>query len=142
MLGDNGYVRKFAYAAERGNVIDAMEYHTDSGATHAVFSYMGLNIEDFFLTGIPPSPVERTYLTTGILEAAMRSHGSAGAQIETPHLAVRYTPTDSQLRRPTSTRPTGASLSPWEMPAPGATPAADSIPTGRDGTIRGRRRFS
>ena len=37
MLGDNGYVRKFAYAAKRGSVIDAMEYHTDSGETHAVF---------------------------------------------------------------------------------------------------------
>ena len=140
MLGDNGYVRKFAYAAKRGNVIDAMEYHTDSGATHAVFSYMGLNIEDFFLSGVPPSPVERTYLTTGILEAAMCSHGSGGAQIETPHLAIRYTPTESQFRRPTGTRPTGASLSAWEMPEPGASPAADSIPIGRDGTIRGRRR--
>ena len=139
MLGDNGYVRKFAYAARRCTVVDAMEYHTDSGTTHAVFSYMGLNIEDFFLTGHPPSPVERTYLTTGILEAAMRSHGSGGAQIETPHLAIHYTPADSQPRRPTRTRPTGASLSPWEMPEPGATPAADSIPIGRDGTIRGRR---
>ena len=140
MLGDNGYVRKFAYAAKRGEAIDAMEYHTDSGATHAVFSYMGLNIEDFFLSGVPPSPVERTYLTTGILEAAMRSHGRDGAQIETPHLAIRYTPTKVQPRRPTSTRPTGASLSPWEMPEPGATRAANSIPVGRDGTIRGRRR--
>ena len=70
----------------------------------------------------------------------MRSHGSGGAQIPTPHLAIRYTSTESKLRRPTSTRPTGASLSPWEMPEPGATPTADSIPTGRDGTIRGRRR--
>ena len=140
MLGDSGYVRKFAYAAKRGSVIDAMEYHTDSGETHAVFSYMGLNIEDFFLTGIPPSPVERTYLTTGILEAAMRSHGSGGARIETPHLAIRYACTESQLRRPTSTRPTGASLSAWGLPEPGATPGADSIPIGRDGTIRGRRR--
>ena len=59
-----------------GAIVDAMEYHTDSGPTHAVFSYMGLNIEDFFLAGVPPSPVERTYLTTGILEAVMRSHGS------------------------------------------------------------------
>lgn len=139
MLGDNGYVRKFAYAAKRGNVIDAMEYHTDSGATHAVFSYMGLNIEDFFLSGIPPSPVERTYLTTGILEAVMRSHGSGGVRIETPHLMIRYTPAESQLQRPTGARPTGASLSSWEMPEPGTTPAADSIPIGRDGTIRGRR---
>ncbi len=142
MLGDNGYVRKFAYAAKRGTVVDAMEYHTDSGPTHAVFSYMGLNIEDFFLTGVPPSPIERTYLTTGILEAVMRSHGSGGARIETPHLAICYTSAESQPRRPTTTRPTGASLSSWEMPEPGATPAADSIPIGRDGTIRGRRRFS
>ena len=109
MLGDNGYVRKFAYAAKRGSVVDAMEYHTDSGATHAVFSYMGLNIEDFFRTGIPPSPVERTYLTTGILEAAMRSYGSGGARIETPRLEICYTAAESQLRRPTSNRPTGAS---------------------------------
>ena len=142
MLGDNGYVRKFAYAAKRGTVVDAMEYYTDSGSTHAVFSYMGLNIEDFFLTGVPPSPVERTYLTTGILEAVMRSHGSGGALIETPHLAICYTSAESQPRRPTTTRPTGASLSSWEMPEPGATPAADSIPIGRDGTVRGRRRFS
>lgn len=140
MLGDNGYVRKFAYAAKRDRTINAMEYHTDSGPTHAVFSYMGLNIEDFFLTGIPPSPVERTYLTTGILEAGMRSHGSDGAQIETPHLAIRYTPAQSELQRPTSTRPTGASLSSWDMPEPGSTPAADSIPIGRDGTVRGQRR--
>ena len=140
MLGDNGYVRKFAYAAKRDRTIDAVEYHTDSGPTHAVFSYMGLNIENFFLTGSPPSPVERTYLTTGILEAAMRSHGTGGAQIETPHLRIRYTPAESQLRRPTSTRPTGASLSSWDMPEPGSTPAADSISIGRDGTIRGRRR--
>ena len=140
MLGDNGYVRKFAYAAKRDRTVNAMEYHTDSGPTHAVFSYMGLNIEDFFLTGIPPSPVERTYLTTGILEAGMRSHGTGGAQIETPHLAIRYTPAESRLRRPTSTRPTGASLSSWDMPEPGSTPAADSIPIGRDGTVRGQRR--
>ena len=140
MLGDNGYVRKFAYAAKHNGNIDVVEYHTDSGATHAVFSYMGLNIEDFFLTGIPPSPVERTYLTTGILEAVMRSHGTGGTQIATPHLEIRYTPAESQLRRPTSTRPTGASLSSWDMPEPGSTPTADSIPIGRDGTIRGQRR--
>lgn len=140
MLGDNGYVRKFAYAAQHNGNIDAVEYHTDSGATHAVFSYMGLNIEDFFLTGIPPSPVERTYLTTGVLEAAMRSHGTGGALIETPHLAIRYTPAQSEPRRPASTRPTGVSLSSWDMPEPGATPAADSVPIGRDGTVRGQRR--
>lgn len=138
MLGDNGYVRKFAYASRRGSSIDALEYHTDTGSSHAVFSYMGLNIEDFFLTGVQPSPLERTYLTTGILEAVMISHGSAGHCVETPHLAVSYAPGGNSPRRPDGPRPHGASLEPWILPAPGATPAAVSIPITNSGTIRGK----
>ncbi|MCZ6676403.1 MAG: hypothetical protein O7E52_04050 [Candidatus Poribacteria bacterium] len=139
MLGDNGYVRKFAYAQKRGKIIDALEYHTDSGPTHAIFSYMGLNIEDFFLTGVAPNPVERTYLTTGILEAAMISHGSGGKRIQTPHLEIRYTPDKSSPRRPAGPRPAGACLSPWLSLEPEATPAAEPIPVSRDGTVRRRR---
>ena len=139
MLGDTGHVQKFACAARRGRAIEAVEYHTDSGPSHAVFSYLGLNIEDFFLTGAAPSPVERTYLTTGILEAAMISRGAAGSAVATPHLAISYTPGERPPRRPQGPRPTGASLDPWPVLEPGATPAADSIPVTRDGTTRGRR---
>jgi len=139
MLGDNGYVQKFAYAERRGATIDAIEYHTDSGPSHATFSYLGLNIEDFFLSGTPPSPVERTYLTTGVLEAALISHSQDGRRIETPHLNITYQAAQAPCRRPSATRPTGACLDPWPMPEPGATPAAQTIPSGRDGTIRGRR---
>ena len=139
MLGDNGYVRKFAYAEKRGAGIDALEYHTDSGPTHAAFGYLGLNIEDFLLSGRPPSPVERTYLTTGILEAAMISRGQGGRKIPTPHLAtIAYQP-GGKVRRPAGTRPSGASIADWITLVPGATPAADSVPTGRDGTVRGPR---
>ena len=137
MLGDNGYVRTFAYAARRGNSVDALEYDTDSGDTHAVFSYLGLNIEDFFLTGRPPSPLERTYLTTGILEAAMRSNGAGGRPVETPHLAISYQPSGKPPRRPANPRATGASAGPWPLPEPGATPATSPIRIGRDGTTRG-----
>ena len=140
MLGDNDYVRKFAYASRRGRQIDALEYHIDSGPSTAAFSYLGLNIEDFFLSGIPPSPVERTYLTTGILEAVMISHGAGGQRIETPHLAISYAPAGCPPRRPTGSRPTGACLDPWPLPEPGATPAAVPIPVARDGTVRGVRR--
>ena len=139
MLGD-GYVRKFAYAQQRGDKTESLEYHTDSGATHAAFSYLGLNIEDFFVSGVAPNPVERTYLTTGILEAAMISRGMGGERIETPHLAaIRYQPR-GQPRRPSGERPSGASTAEWPILEPGATPTAQSIPVGRDGTVRGRHR--
>ena len=139
MLGDTGYVQKFAYAGQHGQTIDALEYHIDRGPSHATFSYLGLNIEDFFLSGVPPTPLERTYLTTGILEAALISKANGGAQVETPHLAIAYSPATTPCRRPTGERPTGACLEPWPLPEPGATPAAKPIPIARDGTIRGRR---
>ncbi len=139
MLGDNGYVRTFAYAQQRGAGIDALEYHTQSGPTHAAFGYLGLNIEDFLISGRPPSPVERTYLTTGILEAAMISRSQGGRRIRTPHLeAIAYQP-GGKVRRPAGPRPSGASAGDWIILVPGATPAAASIPIGRDGTVRGRR---
>ena len=139
MLGDNGYVEKFAYAAQRGRVADAMEFHADSGPSHALFSYLGLNIEDFFLTGTLPNPLERTLLTTGIIEAVMISHARGGKRIETPHLGITYQPSPTPARRPEAERPSGASVDPWPLPEPGATPAAKAIPITRNGTTHGPR---
>ncbi|MBX3012803.1 MAG: hypothetical protein KF832_14905 [Caldilineaceae bacterium] len=140
MLGDSGYVQRFAYASRHGQTLSAVEYHSDRGPSHATFSYLGLNIEDFFLTSTPPSPTERTLLTTGMLEAALISKAQGGSRIETPHLAIAYQPTAAPVRRPTRERPIGACLDPWPMPEPGTTPAAKPIPITRDGTIRGARR--
>ena len=139
MLGD-GYVRKYAYVEQRGDITEGLEYHVRTGPAHAAFGYLGLNIEEFFVSGSPPNPVERTYLTTGILEALMISRGRGGQRVETPHLAsIRYQPKGSP-RRPTRSRPSGASLGEWEVLVPGATPAAEPIPTTRSGTTRGPQR--
>lgn len=139
MLGD-GYVHKFAYAQRRGDITDSLVYHIESGPTHAAFGYLGLNIEEFFILKVPPNPVERTYLTTGMLQAALISRSRGGQRVETPDLAsIRYQPTN-RGRRPANSRPSGASIGEWTVLEPGATPVAESIPIGRDGTTRGPQR--
>ena len=107
----NGYVTDFAYAGRIGDNIDATEFYLQNGTPHAHFSYLSLNIEEMFLTGIPQYPVERTLLTTGILDAVMHSRSLDGVKFATPHLAgLTYQSYQNKLIRPTAPRPEGATL--------------------------------
>ena len=55
--------------------------------------------EETFLTGKAPYPIERTQLTSGLVEAGCRSL-TKGGRMETPHLKVRYAaPRESQFWR-------------------------------------------
>lgn len=58
------------------------------------FAYLVKAIDSLMRTHHAPYPVERTLLTTGILDAAMTSKAEKHRRIETPHLALRYKPTD------------------------------------------------
>lgn len=69
-------------------------YYLQQPDPFAHFSYLVKAIESLINTGHAPYPVERTLLTTGILDAVMTSKHEGGKRIETPHLAIKYTPTD------------------------------------------------
>jgi hypothetical protein len=74
--------------------------------------YLNLNIEEMFVTGKPTYPVERTLLTSGVLEAALDSRYQGHIRLETPHLDVAYRSYDTIPWRPREKRPTGAALEP------------------------------
>jgi len=58
------------------------------------FSPLVNNMEAMFLTGKPTCPVERTLLTTGLTAAGVESLYRDQVRYDTPHLAVRYQPTE------------------------------------------------
>jgi hypothetical protein len=66
-----------------------------------LFSALSHAIAHFFKTGKAPYPVERTLLVSGILDAAMHSHQSAGRPIDTPHLEFSYPAQDFSAFRET-----------------------------------------
>jgi hypothetical protein len=98
----NGHVQDFTFAArlkgESKPVSCLFALPEPPGAKY--FDCLVANIEKLFETGQPPYPVERTLLTSGILEAAMDSHHRRGVRVETPDLEVRYAaPADSGFGR-------------------------------------------
>lgn len=61
------------------------------GRPHHHFGCLVQNIEKMFETGTPPYPVERTLLTSGILDFALESRIQGYKKLATPELArVRY----------------------------------------------------
>jgi hypothetical protein len=57
------------------------------------FTFLARQIESAVLTGLEPSPAERTLITTGVLDAAMRSRHRGGERVATPELStVVYQP--------------------------------------------------
>ena len=52
-------------------------------------------VEEMFLSGKAVYPAERTLLTSGVLAAAMKSLSVGHTKVQTPHLSVRYQPSEA-----------------------------------------------
>ena len=85
------HIRGWGYAASVEGQIQSTSFASGS-SSDLNFSYQALNIQKMFTSGKPQYPSERTLLTTGALEALMKSRHQGNIRIETPHLAVSYQP--------------------------------------------------
>ena len=70
------------------------QFHLQQPDPFGHFIYLVKAIDSLINTGHAPYPIERTLLTTGVLDAAMTSKHEGGKRIETPRLAIRYKPVD------------------------------------------------
>lgn len=71
--------------------IEAFTTYTQEARPFSHFSQLMRGVDKMMLTGKPSWPVERTLLTSGILDAALISQKAGGKLIETPYLKeVKY----------------------------------------------------
>lgn len=92
----NGLAAEFAFAArlkERPDPV-ATWLQLQDAAPFGHFAYLLKAIEHTVHTGRAAYPVERTLLTTGVLDAAMHSLAGGPSRVETPHLDIAYQPVD------------------------------------------------
>jgi hypothetical protein len=109
----SGYVGEgWGYAARTEKSTAACEFVLEP-TINSHFSYLGLNIQKFFETGKPSAPLERTLLSSGILDMGIRSIIEGGIIKETPFLDIHYTVVGYAPVLPQHPRPVGQSLGPW-----------------------------
>jgi hypothetical protein len=83
----------FACRIQGTNEIKATRFFVGPWRNRYLFKAFSHAIQQHFIQGVAPYPVERTLLTTGILDAAMRSRRQ-GIPLATPELEFAYQPRD------------------------------------------------
>jgi hypothetical protein len=91
MLLMNGLVGDFTFAAKIKGEKEPLStlFYLPPNPNVVYSAALMSKAEEMFATGKPPYPIERTLLTTGLVEAGVRSLAE-GKKLETPHLAIKY----------------------------------------------------
>jgi hypothetical protein len=92
MLLMNGLVGDFTFAARLKGQAEPLStlFHLPPNPNVVYSAALMSKAEQTFQTGKSPCPIERTLLTTGLVESCVRSLGTGQKRIETPQLAIRY----------------------------------------------------
>jgi hypothetical protein len=92
MLLMNGLVGDFTFAARLKEQADPLStlFYLPPNPNVVYSAALMSKVERMFQTGKTTYPVERTLLTTGLVEAGMKSLADGQHRILTPHLNVRY----------------------------------------------------
>jgi hypothetical protein len=95
----------WAYAAEADGKTVSTEFVLDASVCRYHTSYLDFNIERFILTGKSPAPIERSLLSSSIIDMGIRSL-SQGSQLQkTPFLNIKYSAEGYEPYRPTKPWP-------------------------------------
>jgi hypothetical protein len=102
MLLMNGLVGDFTVAARFRGQADPLStlFYLPPNPNVTYSAALMARAEELFSTGKAPYPIERTLLTTGLVEAGVRSLADGQKRLDTPHLAIKYQgPRESQFAR-------------------------------------------
>lgn len=90
----NGLAGHFAFAVKLKGRAEPLAtwFKLQEGAPYGHFAYLVRAIEETIHSGRAAYPIERTLLTTGILDRVMHSLAQGGQRLETPELVVTYKP--------------------------------------------------
>lgn len=87
----NGAVRDYNFAARiKGKGVASTQFFLSPVPNVTYSACLVSKIEELFVSGRAPYPVERTLIVSGALESCLRSRKAGGKILKTPHLSVRY----------------------------------------------------
>jgi len=87
----NGAVEEWATAwKDADDRVTSLTFVQQQERPYSHFAILFNGIEQFMHTGTPPWPVERTLLTSGLVDECLRSLAEGGTRRETPHLDIAY----------------------------------------------------